>query len=192
MAKYLSIQINGFLFYSSNALRKRLISLYTNCIQGLFTMNKYGKVKTFRLDKQHENLLNECFDLLNVKEDKFNVAMRSFIEKAHTQLTAITGLKRTLEQQTSRIKELESEKPQPTKSEAFTPTKTMQKREVTMKPTKKPDDWLVCPDRDDWVRKSVECEKCSKDNFKKFKSCWIERRQNPLSDLFKCSKPKPN
>jgi len=83
-------------------------------------------------------------------------------------------------------------KPQPPKSELLRHTKPMQKTHVSMKPIEqaRQDDWVVCPDRKDSVRKSVECKKCGEENFKKFSECYKERVKHPFSDLFKCSKPK--
>ena len=77
------------------------------------------------------------------------------------------------------------------KSEAPGHTKPISKAHVSMNQVQK-DDWVVCPDKDDWVRKAVECKKCGDENFKKFSDCFKERVKNPFSDLFKCSKPKPN
>ena len=67
----------------------------------------------------------------------------------------------------------------------------MQKVKLPIKTTKE-DDWVVCPDVDNWVRKSVECKKCGQENFKKFSECFKERVKHPFSPIFKCSKPKPN
>lgn len=55
-------------------------------------------------------------------------------------------------------------------------------------------DWVVCPDpdKDGWVRQSVECEKCKTETPKKHEQCYRDRVKTPFSPLFKCSKPKPN
>jgi len=88
-------------------------------------------------------------------------------------------------------RDFQQAKPQLPKSEPLRHTKPIQKPSISMKRLQK-DDWVVCPDRDDWVRKSVECKKCGEDNFKKFSECYKERTKNPFGPIFKCSKPKPN
>jgi hypothetical protein len=151
-------------------------------------MKKYGKVKTFRLDRKHERLLNQCFEKLHVKQDNFNAAMRDFIEIVPEKIKEMKELRQQIKDQQI---EIQRPKPQLPKSEPLRHTKPISKPSTSMNTIDK-DDWVVCPDKDDWVRKAVECKKCGDENFKKFSDCFKERVKNPFSDLFKCSKPKPN
>lgn len=178
-------------------------------------MKEYGKVKSFRISKQTWELLNKCFKILNINDESFNAKMSNFIIQAHKQLNklseqqkeiVISEIERKKSQRpipnsptvNQRPKQYEhsigfetKSKPQPPKSEANRPPLAISKPSNSMK-TIEQDDWVVCPDRDDWVKKSVECKKCGEDDFKKFSECYKERTKDPLSSLFKCSKPKPN
>jgi len=175
-------------------------------------MKKYSKVKTFRVDRKHERLLNECFDKLRVKQKtNFNIAMLNLIEKALSDSKKVYNLQHQIKEQHKLIERLEKQlkkfkidvpskrqplqkketKPQLPKSEPLRHTKPISKPSVSIEQLQK-DDWLVCPDKDDWVRKSVECKKCGEDNFKKFSECYKERTKDPFSPIFKTSKPKPN
>ena len=199
-------------------------------------MKKYSKVKTIRLDRKHERLLNECFDKLRVKQKtNFNIAMLNLIEKALSDSKKVYNLQRQIKEQSKLIERLEKQlkkfkievpsepeplkkketkpipeepkrdiqqpKPRVPQTEPKTPPLAAQKTSISkeptgfekqMTPTPRKDDWVVCPDRDDWVRKSVECKQCGEDNFKKFSECYKERTKNPFGPIFKCSKPKPN
>jgi hypothetical protein len=70
-------------------------------------MSNYGKVKTFRLDKDDEKLLNECFKMLNVPSDKFSPMMSTFIRAAYRRLEEIKNLREKVDSQTKEIKEQE-------------------------------------------------------------------------------------
>lgn len=84
-------------------------------------------------------------------------------------------------------------KPQPPKKEPNRPALAISKPTISIEQLTK-DDWVVCPDpdKDGWVRNSVECKKCSQENFKKFSECYKERTKDPFSPIFKTSKPNPN
>jgi len=131
-------------------------------------MKDYGKVKTFRLDKNYEKLLNECFSLLNIKPDKFNVAMRSFIERTHRQLRDNDRLHTQIEQQATQIKELES-KLRANHSHVL----TVQKPKTLMKPTDEP---------------KAECVRGLKTSQWQY-ACKICRDRHPL-DYAKCNAPQ--
>lgn len=88
-------------------------------------------------------------------------------------------------------RDIQQAKPPVPQSKPNRPPLAISKPSTSMKQLQK-DDWVVCPDRDDWVRNSVECKKCGEETFKKFSECFKERVKHPFSDLFKCSKPKPN
>jgi len=144
-----------------------------------------------RHDKEDIRKANELLDKLGVPDD------RPLEERLLIGFSKLAEIKQLAPKEPSYEepkRDFQQAKPQLPKSEPLRHTKPVQKPQVLMKPTEKHkvDDWVVCPDRDDWVRKSVECKQCRQDNFKKFKECWLERRKNPSSDLFKCSKPKPN
>jgi len=83
-------------------------------------------------------------------------------------------------------------------TEPKTSSLAAQKSDISMKPSVK-DDWVWCPDKDDWVRKSVECKKCGSTNFKKFADCYAARNRIRIGKpteqdraLFTPTKPKPN
>jgi hypothetical protein len=119
-------------------------------------MSNYGKVKTFRLDKDDEKLLNECFKMLNVPSDKFSPMMSTFIRAAYRRLEEIKNLREKVDSQSKEIKDQERQiwerereitllQPstpavpaiveKPSEVEAITPTQTTQKDEVSKEPT---------------------------------------------------------
>jgi hypothetical protein len=124
----------------AKASRKKLKFLLTNCLQRLFPMRKeYGKVKGFRIDKETEKLLNECFEMLSIQHGSFNAKMPRLINEIHKGLEELQDLRKKVQDQENQIRELnkkiplevkEIEKPQPPKSEAITPTQATQKPQV--------------------------------------------------------------
>jgi hypothetical protein len=110
-------------------------------------MSNYGKVKSFRLDKEDEKLLNECFDILNVSGSSFNRKMVTFIMATHARLKEIKGLQEKVDTQKQKIKEQDKEimllqtqipppvtptiMEKPSEVEPVTPTQTTQKVEVS-------------------------------------------------------------
>jgi len=107
----------------------------------------YGKVKSFRVDKQDEKLLNECFDMAMVNGDSFNAKMSYFIGRVHSRLKEIKDLQRrildkekVITAQEIEIRELkkqvpspikESKKPQPTENEVVTIPNSIKSSEVS-------------------------------------------------------------
>jgi hypothetical protein len=96
----------------------------------------YGQVKTFRLQKNDEKLLNECFEMLTIMSGSFNSKIPRLIYGVHKGLEELQTLRKKVKDQEEQIKELnkkiplevkEIEKPKPPKSEAVTPTQTTQK-----------------------------------------------------------------
>jgi len=199
-------------------------------------MKKKTKVKSFRVNKKTELLLNRCFTILNIKDDNFNAKMSNFIIQAHDQLNTRAKQKKEILRLELERKKLESDitkkkskslvtslqkpklqppkkketKPTPEepkrdleakheepKTEPLRHTKPMQKPSISTKPTES--DLVWCPDKDDWVQKSIECKKCGSTNFKKFSDCYAARNRIRIGKatkqdiaLFIPTKPKPN
>ena len=146
-------------------------------------MSNYGKVKTFRLDKEDEKLLNECFDMLNVIGNNFNRKMVTFIMAAHARLKEIEGLQEKVGTQRNKLKEQDKEimllktqvpatpaiMEKPSEVEPVTPTQTTQKDEASKEPTSirepvkfSPDGMSVLckgPYYDNWIGKEI-CAIC--------------------------------
>lgn len=117
---------------------------------------EYGKVKGFRIDKEDEKLLNECFDMLHITDNSFNAKMPKLINAIHKQLQEKKDYKEKLEQKEKELEELKAKIPtspsreemedlfkkfEVPKVEAVTPTQKVKKRKVTKeepKPIEKP------------------------------------------------------
>ena len=145
----------------------------------LISMKKnYGRVKSFRLDKNDETLLNECFEILIIASDSFNANMSTFINRVHKGLEELTDLRKKVKDQQQQIKELnkkiplpieEIEKPQPPKSEDESPTQIMQKPRVSKKIEKpKPTRETVKLSADG---QSVLCKGAYYNNYVDYKIC---------------------
>ena len=140
-------------------------------------MKEYDKVKGFRLGKSNEKLLTDSFELLNIREKGFSAKMNRYIPQCHRSITELIKLKARMKVLQIKIERLEhANKPKAVETHKKPKPETSIEKDVKAQEVQEnlssvKDDWLVCPDRDDWVKKSVDCKTCSQEDFQKFKEC---------------------
>jgi hypothetical protein len=100
----------------------------------------YGKVTSFRMDKDATKLLDECFDMLNIYGTSMNAKMDNFIHRTHGSLTELKDIRKKLEERDKEIKELKKSVPsileqkQSDKVETKIPSIPIQKVEAPTSP----------------------------------------------------------
>lgn len=173
-------------------------------------LGNYGKVKSFRLKQVQDQQLSEILDLLQIAPGPFQERIVLMIESVHKTLSQGSQLKA---KRPARIKrqpepepepELEAEpipeveaEPEPAQR-TEPPVKTedaeylkYERDQFSQVIETSPDDYIVCPCRDEWVHPKDFCPGCHNANPKMYLNCQASRQKDPYGELFITQKAKP-